>query len=135
MIKKIGGDAPIKWSGGAFLRFDDKGGFYNWTEDSVFESWWGDDYSRSVTNGAVVGDYDVKNSVIHWSDLSTLFNDTVLDSNGVGTEGESADLADNYRHPAPFSCSTDKLVAHLGTSDFTIPRVFYRTTAPAPTTE
>lgn len=132
MNQNLGDGIKLKWSGDAFLRFDDEGMFFNWTDDSVFEMWLGDDHSRSVTNGAVIGDYVVKNSVIHWSGVSTLFNDSVMYNNGVVAAGESADIADGYRYPAPFSCSPDKLVAHLGSAELLIPRVFYRTTAQAP---
>lgn len=120
-----GSPPKMKWSGGAFLRFDDRGLFYHSSEDSVYESWIAG-HHRSVVNAAVTGDYAADNGVIRWSNASTLFNDTIAHTDGSPVDSPPGDLAESYRHPSPFSCTKDKLIAHMGSSELMIPREFDR---------
>ena len=126
LTRTAAGGTDMKWSGGAFLRFDHKGMFFVWAEDSKFESWFGDVHSSLITNGNGVGDYALEGEIIHWSDYSTLNLHVVTYEDGVFVEETKyGDLGD-FSVPGAFTCTEDKLEVLAGDSRLSIPRYYDR---------
>lgn len=132
LTRTLAGGMDIKWSGGAFLRFDHKDMFFVWAEDSKFESWYGDVHSLSITNGNGVGDYAVEGDTIHWSGYSTLNLHVATYEDGVFVDEKAYGDLGNYSLPSPFTCTEDKLEVLLGDDRLSIPRFYDRVAGRSP---